>query len=103
MLERRQMVISFVHEQEEETRQAAVASQAKHGHWMLWHNVEKRKISWGELWAMDANCIKCVVGAIMMSSQLSRTSVSGWVKTESASCVGVMTHEYIFCLVVKQA
>ena len=63
LLERRQMVTSFVHEQEEETRRAAAASQAKQGQWMNWHNVEKRKISWRELWAMDANRIKFIVGA----------------------------------------
>ena len=44
--ERRQMVTSFVHEQEEETRRAASASQAKQGQWMDWHGVETRKISW---------------------------------------------------------
>ena len=28
---------------------------------MNWHTVEKRKISWRELWAMDANRIKSIV------------------------------------------
>ena len=36
-----------VRKQEGETRRAAVAG-----------NVEERKISWRELWAMDANLIK---------------------------------------------
>ena len=45
--ERRQMGTGFVRKQEGETRRAAVAG-----------NVEERKISWRELWAMDANLIK---------------------------------------------
>ena len=57
------MVTSFVYEQEEETRRAAAASQAKQGQWNNWHTVEKRKISWRELWAMNANRIKFIVGA----------------------------------------
>ena len=57
------MVTSFVHKQEEETRRSVTASQAKPGQWMNWHNVEKGKISWRELWAMDANHIQFIVGA----------------------------------------
>ena len=57
------MVTIFVHKQEEETRHAAVASHVKQGQWMNWHGVETRKISWTELWAMDANRIQFVIGA----------------------------------------
>ena len=45
MPERRQMVTIFVCGQEEETTQAAAASQAKQGQWMNLHDVEMRKIS----------------------------------------------------------
>ena len=55
------MVTSFVLEQEKETRQAAAASQAEQGQWINWHDVEKRKISWRELWAMNANRIQLIV------------------------------------------
>ena len=57
------MVTSFVYEEEEETKRATVASQAKQGQWMNWHIVEKRKISCRELWAMVANHITFIVGA----------------------------------------
>ena len=57
------METSFVHEQEEETRRAAAASQAKQGQCMSWHDVRTRKISWRGLWVLDANCIKVMVGA----------------------------------------
>ena len=57
------MVTSFVREQEEETRRAAAASQAKQGQWMNWHGVETRKISWRELWAMDTNHIHFIMRA----------------------------------------
>ena len=59
---------------------------------MNYHNVEKRKISKGDLWAMDANHIEFIVGATYESTQLRRASVSGWVKTEAASCVWVLVH-----------
>ena len=56
------MVTSFVCERRkvETIKQAAAASQAKQGQWINWHDVEKRKISCGELWAMDANHIKFI-------------------------------------------
>ena len=62
MLERGQIVTSFVREQEEESRPAAAASQVKQGQWMNWHGVETRKISWRELGAMDANHTEIIVG-----------------------------------------
>ena len=101
MSERRQMVTSFVHEQEEETRRAAAASQAKQGQWMNWHNVEKRKISWRELWAMDANHIKFIVGAtydVLPTLQ----NLSQWVG-EHESCKICLGHLNIICLGVKLA
>ena len=61
---------SFVREQEEETRGAAAASQVKQGQW---------------LWTLAT--LNLSLEPLMMSSQLCRTSVSGWVKTEAASCV----------------
>ena len=48
------------------------------------HSVEKRTISWRELWAMDANCIKFIVGAtydVLPTSQ----NLSQWVG-EDRSC-----------------
>ena len=57
------MVTSFVREQEGERRHAAAASQVKQRQWMNGHGAERRKISWRELWAMDANLIQFIEGA----------------------------------------
>ena len=62
MSERRQMVTSFVQEQEEETKRVAAASLVNQVQWMNWYNVKKRKFRWRELWAMDANRIKFIFG-----------------------------------------
>ena len=84
------MVTSFVREQEGERRHAAAASQVKQRQWMNGHNFDKRKISWRELWAMDANHIKFIVGAYDVLPTPQNLSV--WEKTETASCVLVLDH-----------
>lgn len=61
--ERRRMVTGFIREQEEEVRRAKAAGQSKQGQWMRWENVEKRRITWRELWALDAGRIKFLLGA----------------------------------------
>ncbi|XP_076879265.1 uncharacterized protein LOC143527830 [Brachyhypopomus gauderio] len=61
--ERRRMVTGFIREQEEEVRRAKAAGQSKQGQWMKWESVEKRRITWRELWALDASRIKFLVGA----------------------------------------
>src|SRR4029434_32925 len=43
-------------------RSSSGFSQAKQGQWMNWHKVEKRKITWRGLWAMDAKHIQLIVG-----------------------------------------
>ena len=52
--QRRKLVVQEVRQQEEAARCAKAVSQAKQGQWMTWEGVEKRKISWQELWEMEA-------------------------------------------------
>ncbi|XP_060929417.1 uncharacterized protein LOC133003646 [Limanda limanda] len=51
---RRKLVVQEVRQQEEAARCAKAVSQARQGQWMTWEGVEKRKISWQELWEMEA-------------------------------------------------
>ena len=62
---------------------------------MNWHNVEKRKISWRELWAMDANHIK-FIGAtydVLPTPQ----NLSQWVGEDGSCklCMGVGSLKHI--------
>ena len=41
----------------------------KQGQWMNWNGVETRKISWRELWPMDANPMKLIVGCTPSSTE----------------------------------
>ncbi|XP_078458809.1 uncharacterized protein LOC144723905 [Lampetra planeri] len=52
--ERRKMVVQEVRHQEEAARWAKAVSLAKQEQWTRWDSVEKRKISWKDLWAMEA-------------------------------------------------
>ncbi len=52
--ERRKLVVQEVRREEEAGRRAQAVSQAKQGQWMAWEGVEKRKISWKDLWEMEA-------------------------------------------------
>ncbi|KAK0145336.1 hypothetical protein N1851_015756 [Merluccius polli] len=51
--ERRKMVVQEVRHQEEAARQAKAVSLSKQGQWTRWDSVERRKISWKDLWAME--------------------------------------------------
>ena len=63
-VERRKMVINEVHHQEEQMRCARAVSQAKQGQWMKWEGLEKRKLSWKDLWDMEAGRITFLVRSI---------------------------------------
>lgn len=52
--QRRKMVVQGVCWEEEARRCAQAGAQAKQGQWMSWEGVEKRKISYKELWEMEA-------------------------------------------------
>lgn len=52
--ERRKMVVEEVRHQEEAARWAKAVSLGKQGQWTRWDSVERRKISWKDMWAMEA-------------------------------------------------
>ena len=52
--QRRKLVVQEIRREEEAGRCAQAVAQAKQGQWMAWKGVEKRKISWNELWEMEA-------------------------------------------------
>ncbi len=61
--DRRTLVVEEVCRQEEAVRKAKAVSLAKQGQWMRWGGVERRKISWKDLWEMEANKISVTSGA----------------------------------------
>ena len=61
--ERRTMVVEEVRRQEEATRRSQAVAQAKQGRWMRWEGVEKRKLTWSELWGMESNRLSFIVRA----------------------------------------
>ncbi|KAE8295057.1 hypothetical protein D5F01_LYC05980 [Larimichthys crocea] len=61
--ERRRLVVEEVHHQEEADRGARAVSQAKQGCWMGWDGVERRKITWSELWNMESNMLSFTIRA----------------------------------------
>ncbi|KAL6460755.1 hypothetical protein MHYP_G00307210 [Metynnis hypsauchen] len=58
--ERRKMVVEQVCRQEEEQRSAKAVSLAKQVQWMRWEGLERRKLSWRELWEMEASNISFI-------------------------------------------
>ncbi|KAK0148173.1 hypothetical protein N1851_012107 [Merluccius polli] len=61
--ERRRLVVEEVRHQEEADRSARAVSQAKQGRWMRWDGVERRKITWSELWNMESNMLSFTIRA----------------------------------------
>ncbi|KAL1277462.1 hypothetical protein QQF64_024135 [Cirrhinus molitorella] len=52
-----------VRRQEEAARCAKAVSQAQQGRWMKWDGVERRKITWSEMWGMEANRLSFIIRA----------------------------------------
>ncbi len=61
--ERRKMVVEEVRRQEEVERSAKAVSLVKQGQWMRWEGLERRKLSWRELWEMEASNISFIIRA----------------------------------------
>ena len=61
--ERRHLVVEEVRHQEEAARCAKAVSQAQQGRWVRWDGVERRKITWGELWNMESNRLSFIIRA----------------------------------------
>ena len=61
--EQRTLVVQEVRRQEEVLRSAKAVSLAKQGQWMQWEGVERRKISWRDLWQMEAKEISFIIRA----------------------------------------
>ena len=61
--ERRHMVVEEVRHQEEADRCAKAVSQAQQGRWMRWEGVERRKITWNEMWNMESNRLSFIIRA----------------------------------------
>lgn len=51
------LVFKEVHQQEETARSAKVVSLAKQGQWMWGQELERKMISWRDLWKMEASKI----------------------------------------------
>ena len=57
------MVLEEVRHQEEAARCAKAVSQAQQGRWMKWEGVERRKITWNELWSMETSRLSFIIKA----------------------------------------
>ena len=61
--EKRKLVVEQVRRQEEMLRGTKAVAQAKQGQWLNWEGVEKKKLSWKELWSMEERSIRFLIGA----------------------------------------
>ncbi len=64
--ESRKMVVEEVRRQEEAERSAKAVSLAKQGQWMKWEGLEgleRRELSWRQLWEMEASNISFIIRA----------------------------------------
>lgn len=59
--ERRKMVVAEVRRQEEANRCAKAVPQVKQGQWMRWESVEKRNITWKDMWEMETSRISFLI------------------------------------------
>ncbi|TWW54580.1 hypothetical protein D4764_0274410 [Takifugu flavidus] len=62
--ERRHMGREEVRHQEEAARCARAVSQAQQGRWMKWEGVERRRITWSELWSMESSRLSFTIRAV---------------------------------------
>lgn len=57
------MVVEEVLRQEETARHARAVALAKQGREMNWESVEKRKLSWSEIWGIESNRLNFIIRA----------------------------------------
>ncbi|KAL1252214.1 hypothetical protein QQF64_020010 [Cirrhinus molitorella] len=57
------MIVDEVKHQEEGTRRAKVVSLSIQGQWTRWDSVEKRKLSWKDLWSMESKRLSFIIRA----------------------------------------
>ena len=61
--EKRKLVVEQGRRHEEMLRGTKAVAQAKQGQWWNWEGVEKKKLSWKELWSMEERSIRFLMGA----------------------------------------
>lgn len=57
------MVVEEIRRQEEVDRTTKAVSLVKQGQWMKWEGLERRELSWRELWKMEANNLSFLIRA----------------------------------------
>ncbi len=57
------MVVEEVRRQEEAEKSAKAVSLLKQRQWMRWEDLERRKLSWRELWELEASNISFIIRA----------------------------------------
>ncbi len=62
-LQKRQLVVEEVRRQEEGERHAKAVSMAKQGRWTNWEGLEKKKLSWRDIWQMEGARLSFVIRA----------------------------------------
>lgn len=71
-VQKRQLVVEEVRRQEEGERHAKAVSMAKQGRWTNWEGLEKKKLSWHDIWQMEGARLSFVIRAtydLLPSSQ----------------------------------
>ena len=61
--EKRKLVVEQGFRQERMIRGEKTVAQAKQGQWLNWESVEKRKLSWTDLWNMEESHTEFLIGA----------------------------------------
>ena len=61
--EKRKLVVEQIRRQEEMLRGTKAVAQVKRGQWLNWEGVEKKRLSWKELWSMEERSIRFLIGA----------------------------------------
>lgn len=60
---RRRLVVEQVRRQEEVGRHVKAVALSKQGQWLNWEGVEKKHVTWRELWNMESSRLKFLIGA----------------------------------------
>ncbi len=76
-------MVEEVRRQEEVERSAKAVSLVKQGQWMRWEGLERRKLSWRELWEMEASNISFIIRATYDVLPSPKNSTSGMARTQS--------------------
>ncbi len=99
--EKKDMIVGEIRNKEEQARLAKAVGQGQQGRWTAWEEVESKKLSWSEIWAMEPLVLRFVIHSTYDVLPTPK-NISVWNSDSNPSChkcgaIGTLKHILSAC------